>query len=68
MADRADGAAGGATFAVHKAADRSEQRERDTRAADCTLVLAIRTTNQVKRSQAEAILRAAGATEIETIR
>jgi hypothetical protein len=63
----AGGAAGGSVFAVHGAADRGEQNDRDTRAATGDLVLAVRATTEAKRSEAEAILNAAGATDIETI-
>jgi len=43
-----------------------EQADRDDRAATGDLVLAVRITNEAKRSQAEAIVRAAGAIDIET--
>jgi hypothetical protein len=63
----AGGAAGGSVFAVHKAADQSEQTDRQARAASGDLVLGVRATTEAKRSEAEAILRAAGATNIEVI-
>jgi hypothetical protein len=63
----AGGAAGGSVFAVHRAADKVEQADRDYRAETGDLVLAVRTPTSEKRSEAEAILRAAGATDIETI-
>jgi len=63
----AGGVAGGSVFAVHGAADEMEQNDRDTRAASGNLILAVRATTDVKRSEAETILRAAGATNIETI-
>jgi hypothetical protein len=61
------GAAGGSVFAVHGAADHMEQRDRDDRAATGDLLLAVYTTSEAKRSEAEAILRAAGAINIEPI-
>jgi len=61
----AGGAAGGSVFAVHKMADQSEQTDRDDRAASGDLVLAVRVPTEAKRSEAEAILRAAGATGID---
>jgi hypothetical protein len=63
----AGGAVGGAVFAVHGAADKHEQIDRDERAASGNLVLAVRAQSEVKRAEAEAILRAAGAIEIESI-
>jgi hypothetical protein len=61
----AGGAAGGSLFAVHTAADHGEQQDRDTRAASGDLILAVRAATEAKRSEAEAILRAAGATHVE---
>ncbi|WP_428488982.1 hypothetical protein [Rhodopila sp.] len=61
----AGGAAGGSVFAVQGAAGKKEQADRDTRAASGDLVLAVRAANDAKRAEAEAILRAAGATGIE---
>jgi hypothetical protein len=63
----AGGAAGGSVFGVHGAADRSEQTDRENRAADGDLVLAVHAKSDAKRADAEAILRAAGATNIEVI-
>jgi hypothetical protein len=63
----AGGAAGGSVFAAHKVTDQSEQTDRDERASSGDLVLAVRATTEAKRSEAEAILRAAGATEIEIL-
>jgi hypothetical protein len=63
----AGGAAGGSVFAIHGSADQTEQEDRDARAAGGELVLAVRATSAAKRSEAEAILRAAGATDIEVI-
>jgi hypothetical protein len=63
----AGGAAGGGAFAVHGAADTSEQDARDARAEAGDLILTVRTRTPAKQSEAEAILRAAGATDIETL-
>ena len=63
----AGGVAGGSVFAIHGAADHMEQKDRDTRAVTGDLVLAVRAATEAKRSEAEAILRAAGATEIEPV-
>jgi hypothetical protein len=63
----AGAAAGGATFAVHGAADQNEQHTRDAQAAAGDLVLTVHAKTAAKQQEAEAILRAAGATNIETI-
>jgi hypothetical protein len=63
----AGGAAGGVAFAAHHTADITEQADRDNRATNGDLVLAVRATTEENRSEAEAILLAAGATDIETI-
>jgi hypothetical protein len=63
----AGGAAGGGVFAAHDAADEDEQSDRDSRSASGDLVLAVRATTDAKRSAAEAILRAAGAMQIEAV-
>ena len=63
----AGGAAGGSVFAARRAVDEVEQDERDTRAATGELVLAVRTPTAEKQSEAEQVLRAAGAASIETI-
>lgn len=63
----AGGAAGGSIFAVHDAANRMEQTQRDDRASTGSLLLTVRAPTAAKLSEAQAILRAAGATEIETI-
>nr|WP_294518860.1 hypothetical protein [uncultured Rhodopila sp.] len=62
----AGGAAGGATFAVHGAANKAEQQDRDARAQAGDLVLIVQAKTPEKQSAAEVILRAAGATDIET--
>jgi hypothetical protein len=63
----AGSAAGGAVFAVTDAAASAEQSDRDGRAEDGELVLAVRTPTEAKRTRADAILRAAGATRIELV-
>jgi hypothetical protein len=63
----AGGAAGGATFLAHGASNRLEQDDRDAQAAAGDLVLTVRTPTDAKQAKAEAILREAGATNIETI-
>jgi hypothetical protein len=63
----AGGAAGGATYAAQGAVNGAEQVDREQRAADGQLELLVRATTDAKRSSAEAILAAAGATHIETI-
>jgi hypothetical protein len=62
----AGGAAGGSVFAARRAVDGVEQDNREDRAASGELVLAVRAPTVEKRSKAEAVLRAAGATSIET--
>lgn len=63
----AGGVVGGGAFAAHDLADHAEQSDRDTRASSGDLVLAVGVTTEAKRSEAEAILRAAGATHIEAV-
>jgi hypothetical protein len=63
----AGGAAGGSVFAVQGAAGNAEQRDRDDRAESGRLVLAVRAVTPAKQSEAESILRAAGATDVETV-
>jgi hypothetical protein len=63
----AGGAAGGSVFAVHRAADQVEQSDRDDKARSGDLVLAVRTPTEAKQSEAVALLRAAGATDIEVV-
>ena len=63
----AGGAAGGSVFAIGKSASNSEQVDRDDKAASGELVLTVRTPTEAKRSEAEGILRAAGATNIELV-
>jgi hypothetical protein len=62
----AGGAVGGATFAVSSAANSHEQDVRDDRAATGDLVLSVRTPTSAKRVEAEAILRSAGGSNIQT--
>jgi hypothetical protein len=63
----AGGAAGGSVFAVHGAANKAEQTDRDDKAATGHLILSVRAASDAKRSEAESILRAAGATSIEAV-
>jgi hypothetical protein len=63
----AGGAAGGTVFAAHHTADVVEQADRDDKASTGHLVLAVRAASEEKRSEAKAILRAAGATDIEVV-
>ncbi|HUN41388.1 MAG TPA: hypothetical protein VMU81_13940 [Acetobacteraceae bacterium] len=65
VAVAAGAAVGGATYAVSSAANDQEQAELDTRAALGKLMLSVRVPNEAKRSEAERILRAAGATDIK---
>ena len=58
--------AGGATFAVTKSADDQEQHERDAKASAGELLLSVRAPDAAKRTEAEGILRAAGALEVRT--
>jgi hypothetical protein len=63
----AGGAAGGATFVATGATAGAEQGEREALAARHDLVLSVRTRNAAKQFQATEVLRAAGATNIETL-
>lgn len=64
----AGAAAGGATYAARTAANNAEQKHRDVDAAQGALVLSVRAPASAKRSQAEVIMHAAGATRIEAVR
>jgi hypothetical protein len=59
------GLAGGAAYALSTASNRDEQEDRERRAATGTLVLSVRAPTAEKRQEAEAILRAAGAADVE---
>ena len=63
----AGGAAGGATYAATGAFAGAEQSDREAQAADGGLVLSVRTVTAAKVEAAVAILRAAGATNVETL-
>jgi hypothetical protein len=63
----AGAAVGGATYAVSTAVNDEEQAELDTRAALGKLLLSVRAPDEAKRSEAEGILRAAGAMQIEVM-
>lgn len=61
----AGAAAGGATYAVSSAANEQEQAELDVRASMGRLILSVRAPTAAKRSEAEAILRDSGATDLQ---
>ncbi|MEJ0018113.1 MAG: hypothetical protein WDN25_16395 [Acetobacteraceae bacterium] len=58
------GLAGGLAFTLSSAANEGEQMDREQQAANGDLILAVRAANPAKRAEAEAILRAAGGTEL----
>ena len=58
------GLAGGAAYALSSVANRGEQEDREVKAATGRLILSVRTPDAEKRNEAEAILRAAGASEV----
>jgi hypothetical protein len=60
-------AAGGVAHTVSRGADALQHEEREAAAAHGELVLAVRVTNSAKRSEAEAAMRAAGATRILSV-
>ena len=62
----AGGAAGGTVFAAQGAANNATQEGREQQADAGTLMLTVRATTAAKQADAETILRAAGATHIET--
>jgi hypothetical protein len=61
----AGAAVGGATYAVSSAANDQEQAEVDVRASMGRLILSVRAPTAAKRSEAEAILRGSGATDLQ---
>jgi len=61
----AGAAVGGATFAVSSWANSSTQADRDRKAASGILVLSARAPTREKQAEAEAILRAAGGTDVQ---
>lgn len=61
------GLAGGAAYAVSSAANDGEQEDRERKAAMGTLILSVRAMSVEKRAEAEAILRAAGATALDVV-
>jgi hypothetical protein len=61
----AGAAAGGLTYAVSSAANNQEQAELDARASMGQLILSVRAPSAAKRSEAEAILRGSGATDLQ---
>lgn len=62
----AGAAVGGATYAASTVANNQEQRELDERASTGRLILSVRAPTEEKRFTAEAIMRNAGAADIET--
>jgi hypothetical protein len=63
----AGGAAGGVTLAATGAAAGAEQQQREDLAESDALVLSVRIRNASKQHKATTILRAAGATSVETL-
>jgi len=61
------GAAGGIAYALTSVSNKEEQSDREARAASGELVLAVRAPTPEKRAEAEAILRAAGGTNLVSI-
>jgi hypothetical protein len=57
---------GGATYAVSSGANQHDQQEREARAASGQLILSVRAATAAKQATAEALLRATGATEVQT--
>jgi hypothetical protein len=57
---------GGAAYAISSAANNEEQDDRERKAATGTLILSVRAPSEAKRSEAEAILRSAGATSVQS--
>ncbi len=60
----AGAAVGGAAYAVSSAANEQEQTGLDIRASMGRLILSVRAPTAAKRSEAEAILRGSGATDV----
>ena len=58
---------GGVAGGIAYASNEDEQRDRERKAARGALILSVRAPSAEKRAEAEAILRAAGAAEIEVI-
>ena len=63
----AGGAAGGVTLAATGAAASAEQQEREDLAESDSSVLSVRISNAAKQHEAMTVLRAAGATSVETL-
>jgi hypothetical protein len=59
------GVFGGAAYAISSATNSEEQDDRERKAATGTLVLSVRAPTEAKRSEAESILRSAGAISVE---
>ena len=60
-------AAGGIAHTVSRGADEIQHEQREAAAAHGDLVLAVRVTDSAKRSEAEAVIRAAGATRVQSV-
>jgi hypothetical protein len=56
---------GSAAYAISSATNSEEQEDRERKAAIGSLILSVRAPSAAKRSEAEAILRSAGATYVE---
>lgn len=52
-------------YVITTAANQDEQHDREQKAATGTLILSVRAATAEKRNEATAILRAAGATQVE---
>ena len=61
------GLAGGAAYAISSVANRSEQEDRERKAATGTLILSVHAVSQEMRGEAAAILQAAGGTDVEVV-
>ena len=57
---------GGAAYAISSATNSAEQQDRERKATAGTLVLSVRTSNEAKRGETEAILRSSGAISVQS--
>jgi len=60
------GAAGGLAYALTSVSNEGEQLDREQKAASGALILSVRARDPAKRAEAEAILREAGGTSVES--
>lgn len=60
-------AAGGVAHTISRGADETQHEQREAAAARGSLVLAVRVADNAKRAEAEAAMRAAGATRIQSM-